>query len=102
MSEADEGKPIFPEGAPAELLSLARDKAVKLLNQLLAEQAEVNWDPAKSKGDPQAAADWRQAMICAIESARRAVSAIEAAMKVAPGADESTLSGEAREGHRWN
>ena len=97
---ASEDNLIFPEGASAELLTQARQKAIELLNRLLTEQAEVEWDPTKPKGDPQAAADWRQAMICAIESAKRAVAAIDAALKVAPGVEKPTGSPE--EGHRWN
>lgn len=90
---------IFPEGAAADLLQQAREKAVALLNRLLAEQSEVEWDSGKLKDNPQAAADWRQAMICAIESAKRAVAAIDAAIKVAPGAEnDQPLSAD----HRWN
>ena len=90
---------IFPEGAAADMLQQAREKAVALLNRLLAEQSEVEWDSGKLADNPQAAADWRQAMICAIESAKRAVAAIDAAMKVAPGAEKTpTFSDD----HRWN
>lgn len=105
MSESDDKEKFtIPEGAPMELLTLAREKAVTLLNKLLAEQAEAEWDPARvvNKGDPEAASGWRHAMICAIESARRTLAAIEAAMKVAPGAPESAAEGETKEGHRWN
>ena len=91
---------IFPPGASAELLVRAREKAIQLLNQLLSEQSEVEWDPAKTKGDPRTEADWRQAMICAIDSAKRAVAAIDAALKVAPHTEKLPISEE--EGHRWN
>ena len=107
-ADADEDKPIFPAGAPLELLTLAREKAVTLLNRLLSEQAEAEWDPARFNkgGDPEAAAGWRHAMTCAIESAKRAVAAIEAAMKVAmkvaPGAPEAPPPPAEQDGHHWN
>jgi hypothetical protein len=103
MSEPQD-KFTIPEGTPLELLTLAREKAVALLNKLLAEQAEAEWDPARvgDKRDPEAASGWRHAMTCAIESARRTLAAIEAAMKVAPGAPEPPAEKDETEGHRWN
>lgn len=97
MPAPNEG--IFPEGAAADMLQQAREKAVALLNRLLAEQSEVEWDSGKLTDNPQAAADWRQAMICAIESAKRAVAAIDAAIKVAPGEQKSPPLAD---DHRWN
>src|SRR5947209_18654267 len=99
MSDTDDWMTI-PAGMELELLVQAREKAVTLLNKLLAEQADVEWDPVKTRDNPQAAADWRQAMICAIESAKRAVAAIDAAIKVAPGAESSGPV--QQDPHRWN
>jgi hypothetical protein len=73
------------EGPPTGLLQQAREKAVALLNRLLSEKIEA--ERKSQQGD------WQDAMEGAIRSATRAVAAIEAAIKIAPGEPG---------GHRWN
>lgn len=58
---------------PAELLSAARAKAERLLDQLIAEQAEM---------EQSAAAEGRQAIARAVLAARRALAALDAAAAV--------------------
>ena len=72
----------FTDEDPAELLVLAREKAGKLMEQLIAEQAKIERDPPKIS--PEALAEGRQAMAHAIAAARRTIEAIDAAIATAP------------------
>ena len=74
---------------PAELLAQAREKAAKLLKQLIADQAEIDRNPPKISAD--ALQEGRAAMANAIAAAGRTIQAIDAAMEIA-----------GDDGHHWN
>ena len=85
---------------PSKLLAAIREKAEKLLNQLEAEQAEIEKNPPKISTE--AMAEGRAAMSQAIAAAKRTIEALE----MAAGASHSSSSGKSApavdEEHRWN
>ena len=82
---------------PAVLLAQARDKAARLLKQLIADQEEIDRNPPKISAE--ALEEGRAAMANAIAAAGRTIEAIDAAMGIAGDASERT-SGD--DGHHWN
>ena len=73
----------FADEDPAVLLAQAREKATRLLEQLISQQASIEKNPPKI--EPDALAEGRQAMANAIAAARRTLQAIESAIATAPG-----------------
>jgi hypothetical protein len=82
---------------PNALLAEARVRAEKLLNHLVAEQAEIEKNPPKISAE--ALTEGRAAMAKAIAAARRTVEAIDAAIAEAATGGDGT-GGDDR--HQWN
>ena len=97
MSPPDPANDSTAGDDPNALLAEARVRAEKLLNHLVAEQAEIDKNPPKIS--PEALVEGRAAMAKAIAAARRTVEAIDAAIAEATTGD--TIGGEGN-AHQWN
>ena len=71
-----------PHHDEAEMLALARSKALHLVDELEKQQAEVLANPPKL--DPKALAEGKQALANAVASARRALKALDEAIAIHP------------------
>jgi hypothetical protein len=92
---------------PAALLAKIREKAEKLLNQLIAEQAEIERNPPNISAE--AMTEGRAAMAQAIAAARRTIEALAAAAEHADSSIEASddepgdaPDDETGEPHPWN
>jgi glycine/D-amino acid oxidase-like deaminating enzyme len=106
MAAHDESDDLANED-PAALLAKIREKAEKLLNQLIAEQAEIERNSPNISAE--AMTEGRAAMAQAIAAARRTIEALASAAEHAgssieesddePGDEPDKETGES---HRWN
>jgi hypothetical protein len=88
----------FAGDDPQALLAEARVRAEKLLNHLVAEQAEIEKNPPKISAE--ALVEGRAAMAKAIDAARRTVEAIEAAIEEAASGGGDGVGDD--DAHHWN
>lgn len=110
MAEHEEPDDLSKED-PAALLAKIREKAEKLLHQLIAEQAEIERNPPNISAE--AMTEGRAAMAQAIAAARRTIEALAAAAEHADSSSEESDDApgdepgdapdeETGDSHRWN
>ena len=75
-------RPRVTQEDAAQLLRAAREKAAKLLADLLAKQEDMDRQPSPAHLDPAKLAQGREAFANAITSARRTLDAIDNALKL--------------------